>query len=245
MIDVLFRSGMTVELDRWLGDDALIAASARVTRPTEHRQDTEVREAGLSASAQSRDHRLMTMLMRDRHGTPWEAVVLRFYVEAPLFVATQFNRHRIASVSAASGRYREQQPVFYLPAPDRPLVQTGRPGDYTYQQGTPEQHATATRVLEHQAREAYAAYMDLLAAGVAREIARTVLPTSLYTAWYLTINLRSLFNLLSLRNATGSTTVPTHPQREAQMVAELMERHARGVVPFAMCLFDTYGRTAP
>lgn len=237
MEHVLFRKGMTVALADTMGSERDIAVLARVTDPNSVPDGV--------GPPDDRDKRLLAMLMRDRHGTPWEGVVFRFYVEAPLFVATQFNRHRIASVSAESGRYRELRPVFYLPGPDRDLVQTGRPGAYEYSRGTEDQYTAASDLLMESFVRAYDTYRALLAEGVCREVARTVLPTSLYTSWYLTINLRSLFNLLSLRNATESTSVPTFPQREAEMVARQMEAHARTVVPFAMTLFDSYGRIAP
>jgi thymidylate synthase (FAD) len=85
----------------------------------------------------------------------------------------------------------------------------------------------------------------MLDAGIAREVARMVLPVNIYTSWYLTINLRSLFNFLSLRNKTDKTTVPTFPMWEIQEVANQMEALAATVVPESMKLFNENGRVSP
>ncbi len=79
--------------------------------------------------------------MRDRHGSPFEHNSMTFYVQAPIFVFREFMRHRIASYNEESGRYRELRPVFYVPAPERNLVQQGKPGAYEFVPGTPEQTA--------------------------------------------------------------------------------------------------------
>jgi thymidylate synthase (FAD) len=99
--------------------------------------------------------------------------------------------------------------------------------------------------LEGGAREAYDRYRAMLRMGVAREVAQMVLPVSIYTSWYVTINLRSLFNVLSLRMVTDATTVPTFPRREIEMVAEKMEALAAQVVPESIRLFNELGRISP
>jgi thymidylate synthase (FAD) len=65
---------------------------------------------------------LLEMLMRDRHGSPFEHVVFTWLVKTPLFVAREFMRHRIASYNETSGRYRKMEPIFYLPPRERHLV---------------------------------------------------------------------------------------------------------------------------
>ena len=78
--------------------------------------------------------------MRDRHGSPFEHNSMTFYVQAPIFVFREFMRHRIASYNEESGRYRELRPVFYVPGPERKLIQEGKPGAYVFVDGTPEQY---------------------------------------------------------------------------------------------------------
>src|SRR4051794_18335865 len=132
--------------------------------------------------------------MRDRHGSPFEHNSMTFYVQAPIFVFREFMRHRIASYNEESGRYRELRPVFYVPSPQRDLVQVGKPGAYEFLPGTDEQHELVTRLAQEQAVAAHAAYRRMLEAGVAREVARIVLPLNLYSSMYVTLNARSLMN---------------------------------------------------
>ena len=76
--------------------------------------------------------------------------------------------HRIASYNEESGRYRELRPVFYVPGPDRKLVQEGKPGHYTFVEGSAEQHALVDAETRRVCTAAYAAYRRMLDAGVAR-----------------------------------------------------------------------------
>jgi thymidylate synthase (FAD) len=92
-----------------------------------------------------------------------------------------FQRHRVGfSCNEESGRYRELQPVFYVPGPDRMLVQRGRPGKYEFFDGTPEQHQFVAGAMETSYRHAYTAHRAMLDAGFAREVARAVLPVGLF-----------------------------------------------------------------
>jgi thymidylate synthase (FAD) len=229
---VEFRSYFTVDLVDSMGDDRRIVDVARVAPLT--RDDLRPSDYGL-----------LNMLMRDRHGTPWESVVLQYYIEAPIFVTREFLRHRIASYNEVSSRYKEMEPVFYEPPIDRPLRQVGKPGAYKFEAGTDEQELSTLTAHRRVAVEAWDTYRDLLEDGVAREVARNTLPVSLYSAFYVTLNLRSLFNFLSLRRVTESTSVPTFPLWEIDQVAGLMEAHAEEVVPEAMKLFNLHGRVSP
>jgi thymidylate synthase (FAD) len=240
--EIRFRSDFTVALTDWMGNDLAIVNAARVTAP----DDWAAHEFGRDACPQcEKDRGLLNMLMRDRHGTPWEHVVFTFYIEAPIFVAREAHRHRIASINEESGRYKELKPVFYLPVDDRPLIQEGKPGAYTFKPGGLWEMATVSDVTRESSARAYAAYREMLDTGIAREVARMVLPVNIYTSWYLTINLRSLFNFLSLRNKTDETTVPTFPMWEIQWVANQMEALAATVVPESMKLFNENGRLSP
>jgi thymidylate synthase (FAD) len=149
------------------------------------------------------------------------------------------------SYNEESGRYRELRPVFYVPGPERKLRQEGKPGAYTFVDGTPEQHALVTRLTEDSCRSAYAAYQEMLAAGVAREIARIVLPVTTFSSMYVTMNARALMNFLSLRTKREDSMFPSFPQREIEMVAEEMERLWAELMPLTHAAFDSNGRVAP
>jgi thymidylate synthase (FAD) len=183
--------------------------------------------------------------MRDRHGSPFEHNSMTFYVSAPIFVFREFMRHRIASYNEESGRYRELRPVFYVPGPDRRLVQVGKPGAYDFVEGTHEQFELVTKETQAVCQEAYASYQRMLDAGVAREVARIVLPVTIFSTMYVTMNARSLMNFLSLRTKRDDSHFKSFPQREIEMVAERMEAEWARLMPLTHAAFDNNGRVAP
>jgi thymidylate synthase (FAD) len=235
---VTFRSDVTVELVRASASDADVLFAARVS--TQGEQSLEQLDAD-----PARSKGLINYLMRSRHGSPFEHNSMTFYVQAPIFVFREFMRHRIASYNEESGRYRELQPVFYVPGLDRKLTQTGKPGHYTFVDGTPEQHELVQAETRRVCEEAYRGYRRMLEAGVAREVARIVLPVSIYSSMYVTLNARSLMNFLSLRTANEDARFPSSPQREIEMCAEQMEAAWSGLMPLTHDTFLAHGRVAP
>jgi thymidylate synthase (FAD) len=239
MSDVQFRSDVTVELVRSTANDRDVLFAARVS--TQGEQSLE----GNEADATDRDKGLINYLMRDRHGSPFEHNSMTFYVQAPIFVFREFMRHRIASYNEESGRYRELRPVFYVPGADRNLVQVGKTGSYEFTPGTPEQTQLVDTEVRAVCTEAYASYQRMLEAGVAREVARMVLPVTIYSSMYVTMNARSLMNFLSLRTMREGTHFPSFPQREIEMVAEKMEQFWVDLMPMTSASFNANGRVAP
>ena len=239
--EIQFRSDVTVELVRSSAHDSDVLFAARVSTLGE-----QTLESAVSADeAGSRDRGLINYLMRDRHGSPFEHNSMTFYVQAPIFVFREFMRHRIAAYNEESGRYRELRPVFYVPAPERNLIQQGKPGAYDFVPGTPEQYETVVRETKAAVSAAYAAYQRMLDAGVAREVARGVLPVATYSSMYVTMNARSLMNFLSLRTKREGTHFPSFPQREIEMVAEAMEELWAELMPMTYASFNGNGRVAP
>lgn len=239
MSDVQFRSDVTVELVRSSANDRDVLFAARVS--TQGEQSLE----GNADDATDRDKGLINYLMRDRHGSPFEHNSMTFYVQAPIFVFREFMRHRIASYNEESGRYRELRPVFYVPGADRNLVQVGKTGSYEFTPGTPEQTQLVDAEVRAVCTEAYASYQRMLEAGVAREVARMVLPVTIYSSMYVTMNARSLMNFLSLRTMREGTHFPSFPQREIEMVAEKMEQFWVDLMPMTSASFNANGRVAP
>ena len=233
-----FRSDVTVELVRSSARDSDVLFAARVS--TKGEQSLEDVEADAS-----RSKGLISYLMRDRHGSPFEQNSMTFYVHAPIFVFREHMRHRIASYNEESGRYRELRAVFYVPGPERKLVQEGKPGHYQFVDGTPEQHALVDAETRRVCAEAYAADQRMLAAGIAREVARIVLPLTIYSSMYVTFNARSLMNFLSLRTKREDSRFPSFPQREIEMVAEKMEAEWARLMPLTHAAFEANGRVAP
>ena len=235
MSDITFRSDMTVDLIDSMGNDDSVIRSAKVSTMT----DTTVDD--MSAAGKEK---FIDFLVANRHGSPFEHVLFTFRIEAPIFVWREFMRHRMASYNEESGRYTELKPVFYVPGADRNLVQVGKPGEYVFTQGYPLHLAATTATLSTNSADAYDSYQYLLGRGIAREVARMVLPLNIYSTAYVTMNLRSLTNFLSLRRNVEGQTVPSFPQREIEMVAELMEQHANSIVPITLDAFRRNGRVA-
>jgi thymidylate synthase (FAD) len=235
---ITFRTDMTVELVKHAASDADVIWAARVSTKGEQSLTDVNGDPERSAG-------LINYLMRDRHGTPFEHSSMTFYVNAPIFVFREFMRHRTFSYNEESGRYRKLDPVFYLPGPDRKLVQSGKPGAYIFTDGTPEQHVLVTETIESSCRQSYAAYLEMLAVGVAREVARSVLPVGLYSSMYATCNARALMNFLSLRVKREDAAFPSFPQREIEMVAEQMESLWAGLMPLTHAAFERNGRVCP
>ena len=241
--DVEFRSDVTVELVRSSAHDSDVLFAARVSTMGE--LTLEGAQASAEGEQATKGAGLINYLMRDRHGSPFEHNSMTFYVQAPIFVFREFMRHRMASYNEESGRYRELNPVFYVPAETRNLQQVGKPGAYDFLPGTPEQSALVRSETERTSREAYAAYKRMLDEGIAREVARIVLPLNIYSSMYVTVNARSLMNFLSLRTKREGTHFPSFPQREIEMCAEKMEDIWAELMPLTYAAFGTNGRVAP
>ncbi|WJN62831.1 ThyX-like thymidylate synthase [Streptomyces phage phiScoe2] len=189
---------------------------------------------------------LINYLMRDRHGSPFEHGSFTFVIEAPIFVAREFFRHRAGwSYNEESGRYRELRPVFYVPGPERNLQQVGKPGAYTFEPGTPAQYSSVTASSKDAYQVAWDAYQNQLHAGVAKEVARNVLPVGIFTSFWATCNPRSLMHFLSLRTNRQNAKVPSFPQREIEMVADQMEVAFIDTMPITHLAFEMNGRVAP
>ena len=141
----------------------------------------------------------MKRLWRDQHTSTFEHNVLTVRVEVPIFVAREWMRHRTFAYNEISARYSEVAPVFYVPGDFRPLVQTGKAMDYRRELGDDLQARAASDLHGSVARRAWGYYQHMLEQGIAREVARNVLPVSMYTRFYATANLRNWMHFIALR----------------------------------------------
>ncbi len=235
---IRFRSDVTVELIKHSASDADVVWAARVSTKGEQSHDDLTEDASKSSG-------LINYLMRDRHGSPFEHSNMTFFVQAPIFMWREHFRHRIASYNEESGRYKVLEPEFYVPGPERKLIQVGKAGAYDFVDGTPEQFDLVNEQTKHACAVAYASYETMLAAGVAREVARIVLPVTIYSSAYVTMNARALMNFLSLRRKAEGSHFPSFPQREIEMVAEKYEAIFEELMPLTHAAFIANGRVAP
>lgn len=133
-----------------------------------------------STGNESGNKKLVCTLLKQGHDSPFEHVTLTYHIKAPIFVARHFVRHRMASWNELSGRYTKLSNEFYIPDKDR-------------------LNGANVNTIKHALNKTYDAYKELVLQGCTKEVARTVLPVSVYTEWFWTVNVRSLMNVLNLR----------------------------------------------
>jgi thymidylate synthase (FAD) len=214
-----------VALDGVLASDLSVVNGARVSFNQASQELSE------------RDEGLIRFLMRDRHGSPFEHGYFRFIVKAPLFVVREHHRHRAGhSYNEWSGRYSKMKAEFYIP--DYVRTQTGKPGAYTFEPVDAETREAAREEIERQSLEAFAAYERMLELGVAKEVARTVLPLNMYTTYFWSCNPRSLMHFCSLRNSEAA-------QHEIREVAAAAESFLAREMPVTHAAFVANNRVAP
>ena len=214
-----------VALDGVLASDLAVVNGARVS----------FNQASQTLS--ERDEGLIRFLMRDRHGSPFEHGYFRFIVKAPLFVVREHHRHRAGhSYNEWSGRYSKMKAEFYVP--DNVRTQTGKPGAYTFEPVEPDVREAAREEIERQSLEAFAAYERMLELGVAKEVARSVLPLNMYTTYFWSCNPRSLMHFCSLRNSEAA-------QYEIRQFAAAAESFLAREMPVTHAAFVANNRVAP
>lgn len=234
-----YRSDVSVTLVRAAAQDEDVVWAARVST----QGDESIAAVGQDAEGSKG---LINYLLKNRHGTPFEHNSMTFLISAPIFVFREFMRHRVGwSYNEESGRYRQLEPVFYVPAPERKLRQEGKAGHYVFVEAGPEVTDIAVTETTRACEVAYESYLTMLKAGVAREVARGVLPVATYSSMYATCNARSLMSFLSLRTKSEGSMFPSFPQREIEMVAEQMEAHFAELMPITHAAFVAAGRVSP
>ena len=215
-----------VRLDEAMASDLSVVNAARVSF-ARRKEDMDEGDKGL-----------IRFLLRERHGTPFEHNAFRFHIRAPIFVVREWMRHRVGSFNEFSMRYAKATDDFYVPAAEDVRTQVGKPGAYSFEPVEPDLAESTREELEAVYEAAYAAYERLVEQGVARELARAVMPVGAYTEFYWTVNARSLMNFVSLR---ASETA----QREIRRYADACERFLADEMPITYEAFVDAGRVAP
>jgi thymidylate synthase (FAD) len=210
-----------------MASDLDVVAAARVSNDVEYEEASKGPEA---------DKRLINYLVKHRHGTPFEHTAFKFFVKTPLFVVREWQRHRMASYNEASGRYIEFLPEFYIPDTIRVPAATNKQGSVEPEAGF--DHWSSRQDIIDSCMASYAYYQRLLKAGVAKEMARIVLPLNTYTKFYYTVNARSLMNFLNLRNASDA-------QWEIRQYAIAMESDFNNIMPITYECWINNDRITP
>ena len=206
-------------VDSMGGDDAIVQA-ARVSY-------------GKGTSKVSQDRGLIRYLMRHRHTTPFEMVEFKYHCKMPIFVARQWVRHRTANINEYSLRYSEARDEFYYPDPENIQFQSalnkqGRLGE------VPDDLKQKVRnYFKEISDRSFEIYSELNNAGVARELARAILPVNLYTEWYWKNDLHNLLHFIGLRS-------DNHAQYEIRVFSDAMAKSVKKVAPFAWEAYQDY-----
>lgn len=204
-----------------MGDDSSIVQAARVSY-------------GSGTKKVHEDRGLIRYLIRHQHWTPVEMVEFKFHVKIPVFVARQWIRHRTANVNEVSARYTEMKDEMYLPPLEHISAQSKDNKQGRESESFPKEVANEIQSLISESNQSqYDVYQKLLDLGVARELARTVLPVGHYTEWYWKIDLRNLMNFLALR-------LDPHAQWEIRVYAEAMAQIVKQIAPVAWEAFEDY-----
>lgn len=226
-----YSSDISVKLVRSMASDDMVIQAAQVSSKGENNPDTV-------------PERLINALLKGRHGSPFEHTAFTFFIEAPIFVFREWQRHRISSFNEMSGRYTELKPKFYSPDVERGVINVGtkmKPVFVNHLEAAMDIQA----ILNHQSSSAWEHYQFMLKAGVANEVARMVLPVNVYSQMYWTVNARSLMNFLSLRVESDDSTFRSYPQYEIDVAARKVERNFQEKMPLTHKAFVQNGRVAP
>jgi len=206
-------------VDSMGGDDAIVQA-ARVSY-------------GQGTSKVSQDRGLIRYLMRHRHTTPFEMAEFKFHCKMPIFVARQWVRHRTANINEYSLRYSEARDEFYIPEPEHIQFQSALNKQGRFGEVPAELKQKVLDYFKENSERSFALYQELNEAGVARELARSLLPVNIYTEWYWKNDLHNLLHFIGLRS-------DGHAQYEIRVFSDAMAHYVKEKAPFAWEAYQDY-----
>lgn len=173
---------MRATLLNTMGDDLTVCNAARVSFNKKSEDYTE-----------EQNHKLIRYLAKHGHYSPFGHCFASFHVKVPIFVARQLVKHKFLRMNEVSRRYVDDTPEFYVPEVWRGKAKNKKQGS----EGKVSTYNTKALPLWHD--NALKHYKMLLADGVAPEMARMVLPQSMYTEWYWSGSLDAFANMCKLR----------------------------------------------
>lgn len=207
-----------------MGSDNAIVQAARVSY-------------GAGTKQVQDDRNLIRYLMRHEHTTPFEMCEVKFHIKLPIFVMRQLVRHRTASMNEYSARYSVLTDEFYIPELEQIQKQstTNKQGreetEWDFQDKRDVQHAFLRSF--HNAYKEYKTLLGKDDSGLARELARSVLPVGGYTELYWKANLKNFLHMARLR-------MDPHAQWEIREFAGAMYELVKPLFPEACSAFEDY-----
>lgn len=182
------------------------------------------------------DEKLLRFLYENKHHTPFEMAGATIEVQTPIFVFREWHRHRTQSYNEMSARYVAMPEVFYVPSVDR-LLMGGQSATNKQGSGAPLSEDLAESVrnkISGTCEHAFNSYRTMIDAGVAKELARLVLPVNTYSRMRASANLRNWLGFLALR----STAKNPAAQWEIRQFADAAHAMFSTAFPRTMALFN-------
>lgn len=218
-----------VKLVDFMGSDQRIVEAARISYDS-------------PSKGEEQDRKLLHYLYRNKHTSPFEMVKVSFNIKMEMFVMRQYIRHRMQNLNEVSARYTQLPSEFYIPEKWRKQDTKNKQGSLIDNEWIPtcdymgllwEGDDKVNEALGHFCDHAYDLYTSLIKGGVAREMARMVLPVNIYTEIYCTWDLKNLLHFISLRD-------DSHAQSEIQDYAKVIKEILNELFPVTMEAYEKY-----
>ena len=191
------------------------------------------------SKGEDQDKKLLGYLYKNRHTSPFEMVKVTLNIKMPIFVMRQYVRHRMQNLNEVSARYTELPNEFYIPKNWRrqdPKNKQGSVAEIGWNPDLspePSGRWCASEALRDSCAFAYRVYQDMIAAGIAREMARMVLPVNIYTEIYSCWDLKNLLHFITLRE-------DSHAQAEIQDYGRAIKSILVELFPWTMEAYEKY-----
>ena len=209
---------MEVKLIDHMGSDLTVVNAARVSFAKTSEWDVVPDAGPVEGYLKVDDERLIKYLAKHNHWSPFGHASMQFHIKAPVFVARQLVKHQVGLVwNEVSRRYVDDEVEFYEPKEWRLAAENKK-------QGSSDETVSFSVTPTHEwCRQTY---KNLLNTGVAPEMARMVLPQSMYTEWYWSGTLYAFARVCNLRCKPDA-------QVETQMVADQIDKLAEDLFPYS------------
>jgi thymidylate synthase (FAD) len=242
MTQIILKSTIDVEFVDKMGSDQRIVEAMMVSSRGMDAKDfaASLGETGISGR--------IKYIMNKRHGGPFEQSALQIRVHAPIKVWREWMRHRIGfSYSEESGRYKQLEPIFWIPPPERPMVEAPdfKASNPEFVPADPQTYRLFCWSRRQVYQTAYNEYEANLAGGIDKGLARDGLGVGIFSACYVTCNPRSLMHFLELRTKSVVAKRPSSPLWEINNAANQLEKIFAEHWPMTWELWNANGRMAP
>jgi thymidylate synthase (FAD) len=202
-----------------MGSDERIVEAARISYKS-------------PSKGEEQDKRLLEYLWKNKHTSPFEMCKLTLNIKMPIFVMRQYVRHRMQNLNEVSARYTELSNEFYIPIIWR-LQDTKNKQSSAENTMASAWHDACIEELTMHCEQSYRLYLNLIRKGVAREMARFVLPVNIYTEIYSCWDLKNLLHFISLRD-------DPHAQFEIQQYGKAIKEICKELFPWTMEAYEKY-----